>query len=127
MTYVDTNVLVGFWNDKDNQHQKARRLLPKATLPLIVHEYVFIETINVLIQRGTKEIANAFIQELNINKDLVFQASDFLLRTEASDAFLQSSSRSLSFTDTMLLVKSKTHDVLTFDEPLAKAIAKAKK
>lgn len=127
MTYVDTNVLVGFWNVNDSQHTKARRLLPSVTLPIVIHEYVFIETINILIQRGTKEIADAFIEELGINKDIVFQASDFLLRTETSEVFLKENSRALSFTDTMLLVKSRTNNVLTFDKHLNTAITRAKK
>ncbi len=122
-TLVDSSVLVAAKNKNDTLHDRAVEALAKAELPLIVHEYVVLETATVLLNRASKDVAETFIQQVLKNASFSLLFSSQLSFLAAASSFIKSTSK-LAFTDATLLALSDIHTVLTFDETLAKAIKK---
>ena len=124
-SFIDSSVLVGFFNEEDVLHQKALSLLESIEKPLLIHEYVALETTTLLMVRSGKPIADEFLRVLLGNADfkIVFSSeANFLL---TSEVFAKNKTK-LSFTDAALLELSSTYPVLTFDEALMRAIKKRK-
>ncbi len=120
-TLIDSSVLVASRNDKDLLHARAIKNLRDAELPLVIHEYVLLETATVLINRASKATADIFIRAVLGNSAfsiLYSTEQDFLTVVET----FTSNRMKLSFTDTALLFLSGEYTVLTFDESLSRAI-----
>jgi predicted nucleic acid-binding protein len=123
-TLVDTNVLVAFYNETDALHEKAQKGLGLTEKPLFVHEYVAIESINVLMSRVSKAAADDLIDTFlnNADYELILSSENTFLTT--SNEFTQGKSKQLSFVDSCLLTLSNEYEVLTFDDALNRAIKK---
>lgn len=119
--FIDTNVFVALFNDKDSLHEKAKKALAETARPYLVHEYVVLETATVLMARVNKQTADVFLQGVVENTDfqLVLSTRDSFMGTIKT--FLSGKSR-LSFTDVALLSLSDQQPVVTFDDTLMKAI-----
>lgn len=57
--FLDTSFLVAFYNKKDKNHSKARRLIPEADkhTGFVISDYVFDEILTVLLARGGKPLS----------------------------------------------------------------------
>jgi predicted nucleic acid-binding protein len=123
-TLVDSSVLVALYNEEDSQHEKAKKAFSTTQRPLVVHEYVAIECINIALKRTEKAEADIFLDILLHNSDyeiLYAQDSGFL---SAVAEFKKNKTKQLSFVDTALLSLADGYDILTFDETLNRAIKK---
>ena len=123
-TLIDSNVLIAFFHEDDALHEKAVKLMLAAPRPLIVHEYVVLETATILMLRAGKSLADAFIRTVLGNADFSMLHSTtptFLLGIKN---FIGSKTKQLSFADAALLALSPAYSVLTFDEALNRAIKK---
>lgn len=122
---VDSSVLVAALHHEDALHDRGVRALESAAAPVIVSEYVAVETIGVLTARKHKPSAAVLIRALAEGGSLLFRPSTPLLFGETARYFLTTTKR-LSFIDCSLIVLSRDFDILTFDKALAKAIRKEK-
>jgi len=122
-TLIDSSVLVASRNEGDSLHSRAIKAMSLADKPLVVHEYVLLETATALQMRASKLIANIFVKAMFENsafKILFSNESDFIKTTSI---FLGNRTK-LSFVDAALLALSDKYSVLTFDEALARTIKK---
>ncbi len=123
---IDSSVLVAFFNEQDPLHGRALTTMLSAPRPLIIHEYIFLETATVLMSRADKKTADAFIHSMLTNADIkILHTSEaiFLLTIKA---FTGNKTKQLSFADAALLALSKRYSILTFDDALNRAIKKQK-
>ena len=118
---VDSSVLVAAFHVKDSLHEMGAAVVADAQKPVLVPEYVAIETAGVLALRAHDKVAKEFIQVLLEGGDLqvLRLPHDHFYSTAAY--FSETKSR-LSFVDCSLAVLSRDFDVLTFDKTLTKAI-----
>lgn len=126
MDLFDTNVWVAIANEEDSLHDKAMRAFARAKRPILLPEYVLVETGNILTYRAGKPFADKFLDEAIHNADieLLFAGKETALH---AIRFFQSAPHpGLSFVDTFLLYLSKGYDVITFDKQLDKLIRKCK-
>lgn len=122
-TLVDSSVLVASKNQKDALHTRAVTALKNAELPLIVHEYVLLETATVLMIRANKTTADEFVRQMLGNAAFSILFSSQIPFFAAAKTFVTERGK-LSFTDAALLSLSGLYPVLTFDDALTKAIKK---
>ena len=123
-TIVDSSILVAFFNEKDPSHDRALKVMLAAPRPLIIHEYVFLETATVLMLRADKETADAFILNALTNADVRMLHGSEPLFLLAIKNFMGNKTKQLSFADSALLALSSQYKVLTFDDALNRAIKK---
>jgi predicted nucleic acid-binding protein len=121
---IDSNVLVAFFHEDDSQHEKALKVTLAAPRPLIVHEYVVLETATILMLRAGKGIADTFIRTVLGNADFSLLHSTTPTFLLAMKSFIGHKTKQLSFVDAALLALSPAYSVLTFDEALNRAIKK---
>lgn len=57
--FLDTSFLVAFYNKKDKNHSKARKLISEADkhTSFVISDYVFDEILTVLLARGGKPLS----------------------------------------------------------------------
>lgn len=57
--FLDTSFLVAFYNKKDKNHSKARRLISEADkdTTFVISDYAFDEILTVLLARGGKSFS----------------------------------------------------------------------
>ena len=120
-TIADSSVLVSAFNIEDSQHKKGLQDLSDSSKPILVSEYVAIETTGVLSLRSSRHIAMEFIKVLLERRDLqlIRTSQDFFYLVSAY--FVQAKLQ-LSFVDCSLVLLSRDFDILTFDRTLEKAI-----
>jgi len=100
-------------------------MLATAPKPVLVPEYVAIETSGVLGLRTDHQLAQEFMR-------VVLETGELRLLRLSPDhfylaaAYFSQTKRQLSFVDCSLVVLSRDFDVLTFDKALAKAIREEK-
>lgn len=124
MTILDSNIWISFFYDPDSQHERARQLMKEVAKPIVIPEYVFTEVSTVLAQLGDKRLANAFIDSITDNGDVIilpFENNEFDRTIKLFRAY---GKKNLSFVDMSLVFLAQTFQVLTFDRKLEKAIAK---
>ena len=121
-TVVDSSVLIAAINASDSQHKRGEAEIRSAAKPIIVPEYVVVETCAVLVKKAGKHLADDFVREMGRNRDfrLQFSTSDFFIL--AAQTFLSIPTKKLSFVDCALIGLSKEYVILTFDRSLEKAI-----
>jgi predicted nucleic acid-binding protein len=114
-TLVDSNVLIASRNDKDALFARAIEALEAAAKPLVLHEYVVLETATVLMVRAGKAMADDFVRFVLKNADFSLLLSSETEFLSAADTFMKTRSK-LSFADSALLSLSSQYPVLTFDK-----------
>ena len=125
-TVVDSSVLVAGLHREDALHVHGKTALEESEKPILVPEYIAIETATTLIRVAGKPIADIFVRSLFDNKDILVLPSSLEQFAEAVETFLSSNGK-LSFIDCSLLALSRSHEVVTFDKVLAKAIKALRK
>jgi predicted nucleic acid-binding protein len=123
---VDSSFLIGFHNERDAHHPAARllmdRFLSGAWGKGLLLEYVFLETMNVLLVRRDHSVAARVGHALLNAKELEFVAcSDMFL--EALQGFSSQAGTRLSFTDAAIawIARTRAHGlILSFDEEFRK-------
>ncbi|MDB5265011.1 MAG: hypothetical protein JWN64_582 [Parcubacteria group bacterium] len=123
--FIDTSVLISFFNEKDSLHERAQLILREIQKPLLVHEYVVLETATVLMNRVGKSSADEFMRITLGNADFELHLSSEVGFLASAETFVQNQNK-LSFVDTALLSLSGTSQIITFDEELNRAIKKRK-
>ncbi len=123
MIVVDSSVWVALYNELDNQHQKAVGLsasLSDVALP----EYVLLETCTLLLAKAGEDAAEKFLEYSldSAEVTVLYSSPDFVQETVR--LFRRLKNRKLSFVDISLLLLSQSHEVVTFDKALQKAIQK---
>lgn len=121
---VDSSVLVALFNEKDSLHDKALKIILTAPRPLVVHEYIFLESATVLMSRADKQIADSFIMNILTNADIKILHSSESIFLLTIKHFMENKTKQLSFIDAALLALSKEYTILSFDDALNKAIKK---
>ncbi len=124
MTILDSNVWIAYLNTNDSQHKKAKKVFETTAAPIILPEYVIAEVTTVLAYHAGKETANQFLHIAQHNTDIKILLTEHTFFLKIIEAFMQTSSKTLSFIDISLLVLSHRFPVITFDNALAKAIQK---
>lgn len=123
-TLIDSNVLVAFFHEDDSLHEKALKATFATPRPLIIHEYVMLETATILMLRAGKALADTFIRTVLGNADFSILHSTTPTFLLAIKSFMGSKTKQLSFADAALLALSPAYSVLTFDDALNRAIKK---
>jgi predicted nucleic acid-binding protein len=124
---LDSSALVSAFHTGDAHHAKARAIVDDiargAWEQVLLHEYVFLETVTVLAVRQSFQLAVGVGESLLASREVEFVAS-----SEAFDAVWQTfrgqRRGKLSFADSALIALAKTRGathIATFDKDLLKA------
>ena len=123
MMIVDSSVWVALYNELDSQHRKALSF-STAFVDVAITEYVLLETSTLLLTKAGVDAAEKFLEySLDSAEITVLYSSPEFLQ-ETAGLFRSLENRKLSFVDISLLLLSKSHEVVTFDKALQKAIQK---
>ena len=117
---VDTNVLVGAFNESDSLYQKANRAWDSITGPMIFTNELIAEILTVLRMRTSEEVVKMFLEILQRDPRVILLGDKHF--TETLVAFSNSGYKKLSFVDIQLVILSKKYEIITFDKELEKAI-----
>ncbi|MCX6734669.1 MAG: type II toxin-antitoxin system VapC family toxin [Candidatus Peregrinibacteria bacterium] len=121
MIIVDTSVWVSLLVEEDSNHRKANdTFLSLKYDDVILTEYIYTESLNVLRAKFSQENCNSFIQLINTTQ-LSISFADHVITRLATEYFFQF--KKLSFTDCLILASAKINDyeIATFDEDLKNA------
>lgn len=124
MLLLDTSFLVALANERDAHHEAASVLQEEVDAgrwdTLVLSEYVFLETVTVLMARRDLPFARRFGEGLLRAREVeLVPSSQHFLDTWA--AFRNQGAAGLSFADANIAVIAKARgitDVATFDEGL---------
>lgn len=123
MILLDTNVWTGYIYTDDSLHAKSVECIENAVdTPLVLFEYVAIETITVLAHRSGKRDADRFIDYAQNTDGIEVLSSSEELLGEVMAFYSGHAQRNLSFTDYALLYLSHHATIATFDVKLRNAI-----
>ncbi|MFH1522473.1 MAG: PIN domain-containing protein [Patescibacteria group bacterium] len=122
MVILDSNIWIAFFNRKDSQHTKARKIFFTIQELVILPEYIILEVCSILTLRASKKIAEAFLEIAIYNKNVKIVLSDDSLFKNTLKLFVQYKGNKLSFVDLALVYMSKTDKIVTFDKNLKKVI-----
>ncbi|MEK9154153.1 MAG: PIN domain-containing protein [Patescibacteria group bacterium] len=125
MMILDSSVWVAFYNEADSQHAKAIRLSASFS-DIALPEYILLETSTLLRSKAGDEIAERFLKYSLENAEVSVLYSSRELLHETALLFRRMKNTKLSFVDVALLHLSRTHEVITFDTALEKAIRRQK-
>ncbi len=123
MKIVDTSVWVSFFNPEDSNNNKARNIfLATKAEDIIVFDYIYTESMNVLRAKFTDDYCINFSGFLNYLGIPVSLGAPIVIRL-ANIYFFQF--KKLSFTDCLILASAKinNYEIATFDDALQKAAA----
>jgi predicted nucleic acid-binding protein len=123
---LDSSFLIGFHNERDAHHPAARllmnRFLAGAWGKGLLLEYVFLETMNVVLVRRDHSVATRVGRALLDTDDLEFvPCSDLFL--EAMEGFSSQAGTRLSLTDAAISHVARIRAgglILSFDEEFRK-------
>jgi predicted nucleic acid-binding protein len=121
MIIVDTSVWVSLFVRSDSNHDKAKKIfLSIRHNEVVVFDYIYAESLNVLRSKFDEENCNIFITFVNELDDSI-RFSDPAITRLATEYFFQF--KKLSFTDCLILASAKVNDyeIATFDTELMKA------
>lgn len=126
MTVLDSSVWVALFHESDSQHRKAVEAMRTVGSSLLVPEYVVLETCTVLTKLAGRSSSEQFLDRVMKNKDAQLYIGDTVFFEDVLAIYRTPLSpiwAALSFVDISLLVLSRSHRVVTFDEALRKVIA----
>ena len=128
--FIDANIFVSFFNSQDSNYDKAGLIFEdfnKVQVKLFTLDLIIYESLTVLSQRGSKNLALEFKKFINKKKSLqVFKKSDKLEKL-AFRLFKKVKSKNFSFVDAFILAVLKQNSWLTlasFDKKLVKEAKK---
>ena len=126
MKFFDSNFWIAYFDRNDSQHNKAVELFKKESV-FSVTEYCVLETASILSLKRGKQTAADFLAHIEDNADVTVVLSSPVFFDETIKLFQEIKSQKLSFVDVSLLLLSESHDIVTFDKALARAIESQKK
>lgn len=126
MKFFDSNFWIAFFNDDDSQHDKAVKIFEKEP-NFAITEYCVVETASILALKRGKRAAADFLAHIGDNADVTVVLSSPTFFDETIQLFQEIADRKLSFVDISLLLLSESHEIITFDKALTKAIESQKK
>ncbi len=119
--FVDSNYFIALFNPFDNLHLKARKIteeLVREKIPLVISNFIFLETATILSQKRGKEIAievgNYFFSNLTIEIVHI----DESLQESSWKIFQEIKNKNMSFVDCSNIAVIKAEGIsklLTFD------------
>lgn len=121
---VDTGALYALVMRSDKNHESARRFLQqllKEPASLLLHEWVFVETMTLLKARGGADVAIRAGEEMRRNPLYRWQESTPQLEQLAWSVFLKYADKDWSYTDCALLALAqqvKIGEIWTYDQNL---------
>ncbi|MSU74983.1 MAG: PIN domain-containing protein [Candidatus Magasanikbacteria bacterium] len=124
MIILDSSVWVAYMNELDNQHAAAAKVMTEVILPVVVPEYIMVETCTVLTAKANKELAVFFLNFISDNNNCDILFSNEVWARRVINFFKTEAPATLSFPDTALLYLARDYTVITFDKQLARAIKK---
>ena len=123
---LDSSVWIAYFYKEDNQHTKAVSAMAKITTHILIPEYVLLEVVTLLRQKGYNDTACQFMAEVTKDNDrLLIHGEEYF--TDTVSLFRAAKNSKLSFVDTALLVLSQKYTVVTFDTVLNREIMKVKR
>lgn len=124
MILLDSSVVVALFRSKEDDHQRARKIL-EYDPHCIILDFVIAETMTVLKIRESLSIARQCHEFLMGEADITIHRTPTEEFDQALQYFMKNNNR-LSLVDTLLFIlhkKTKT-PVATFDKDLAKLLKK---
>ena len=118
---ADSSVWVAYFYDKDSQHTRAVQVLEEESLPILVPEYILLETVTILRQKK-EELALQKFMLAAMRDDVYLRARN--LGIEVARLYATPEYKKLSFVDVSLVLLSKEYRVITFDRALQNVINK---
>jgi uncharacterized protein len=124
---LDTGAIYALVMRSDKNHESARRFLQqllKEPAILLLHEWVFVESMTLLKARGGSKVAIRAGEEMKQNPLYRWQASTPQLEQVAWGIFERFADKDWSYTDCALLALSqqtKTPEIWTYDRNLRQA------
>lgn len=125
MIVLDTSFLAGLYNTNDAHNAAARAYrqdFAEQSEPAVLLEYIFLETMNVLLQRSGYEAARRAGQVLLGSDDIAFVRCSSRFASAWADFAAQTGTR-LSLTDIAIVEFALEHAegrVLSFDQEFRK-------
>lgn len=126
MKFFDSNFWIAYFDRNDRQHDKAVELFKKQP-NFAITEYCVLETSSILAIKRGKSAAADFLSHVKDNADVTIVLSSPTFFDETVSLFQETDDRKLSFVDISLLLLSESHDVITFDKTLTRAIKAQRK
>ncbi len=118
----DSNIWIGYFNDKDSLHDEATTIVESRNI-VYVPEYIVLELVTVIKARASEKLANFYLDVLlHTNNIRIISSGDLFSKTIS--VFQTLNDKHLSFVDMSLLALSRDYEVKTFDKKLASAIKK---
>lgn len=115
LIFLDTSLLVAYYNADDTNHTKARELIRDIEgkrVVFLISDYIFDEILTVLLVRAGKEMAikvcNAILRDTELGNIRLIHINEEVF-TKAAMIFVQFVDKKWSFTDctSYVLMKSK--------------------
>lgn len=122
MTILDSNVWIGLYHRQDSQHTKSKKIFSSLTEKILIPEYIILEVCSVLLLKSNKETADTFLERVIDSEEVEVALSNEPFFFDTVETFQNYAKQDLSFTDCALLLLSRSHTIVTFDERLARAI-----
>lgn len=122
--FIDSSVLCAYANGIDVHHSKAaeiiKRILMKEYGSAIITDYIFDETMTVIMRRTNKKMACDFGRVI-LNSDILMVRIDYIIFQEAWNLFQKNNN--FSFTDCTISAFMnifKINTIATFDQEFKK-------
>lgn len=118
--FIDTNFLCALYNNTDSLHLKAKLLVSTLkNTPLVISNFILLETYTILSQRSSKERALQFGKHVANNNPYDIFWIDKKLEKEVWKIFASIKDKNFSYVDASILAvlqKEKIHHLLSFDQ-----------
>ncbi len=119
---LDSCVWIAYLHKEDSQHEKACVLLNTSEVRVHVPEYVLVEVVQALSNKGRRQQAVNFLDRVLSDPSVFIPVADLVYDTAVR--FRKDEKGKLSFVDMALLVLSERYDVITFDKHLVRALTR---
>ncbi len=125
MMVIDSSVWIALFNELDSQHQKAVGISASFAY-VALPEYIALETCTLLLAKAGSVASEKFLAYAldSTEVTLLYSSPDFFQSAVRLFRHLSGkmSGKSLSFVDVSLLLLAQSHEVITFDKALSRAI-----
>ena len=121
--FVDSDAFIASLKEEDTNHQRTREIFDKLfnqSIHFVTSNFVFAETITVLSQRISRQVAVNYIQTMtNEETPFTILRADETVEREAITVFLRQTSKNTSFVDCTNIVFMQLYrldTIFSFDE-----------
>lgn len=125
LVFIDTNVLVSFYNRRDSLHKKALKVfksLSSIKAKLIISNYVLLEVYTILSQKAGKKNAIEFGKLVRKEKPFFIKWVEEKDDEKIWEVFQKVKDKNVSYVDSSVvaIVVSGDYGLCTFDQKLQK-------